>query len=276
MKLNQQLSLLKHRLGKDTVTRYISVASGKGGVGKTLISINLGEILSETGKRVLIFDGDLGLSNVHLMYGISPTKDLSDLLGGFATIEELPVKVKENLYFISGGSGFQQLADLPKPQLVTIIRKLQEYAEENYDYVIIDTPPGIHRTTVTFVSSSDIPLVVSTPEPTSLADAYALIKVVNRESGMREFYLLVNKVDNEQEARIVFESIQLLTVKYTTAVVRYIGSIKYRKNLIRRVIDQNPVDRGFKQELRKAVANIEVDLEATESFWSKILKKFGI
>ena len=276
MKLDQQLSLLKHKVGKGAKTKYISISSGKGGVGKTLIAINLGEILSENGKKVLIFDGDLGLSNIHLMYGISPTKDLVDLIKGYATIEELPVKVNKNLYFISGGSGFQQLADIPKTQLSSIIMKLHEFAEENFNYVIIDTPPGIHKTTIMLASSVDIPLIITTPEPTAIMDAYALIKVINKEEGIDDFYVIVNKVDNSAEAKAVVESLELLAMKYTTARINYIGYLHYRKNLIRRIIDQNPIDKAFKDELRESVSNLDFEVQEREGFWSKILKKLGI
>lgn len=275
MRSDTQLNLLEHKLKGGSV-RYIGVASGKGGVGKTLVSINVGEILSERGYRVLIFDGDLGLSNVHLMYGIAPLKDLSDLIKGLASIKELPVKIKERLHFISGGSGFQELADLPKSRLISIIHQLHEFAEENYDYVVIDTPPGIHRTTITLLSSVDVPLIITTPEPTAIADAYALIKVLNKEECVETFHLLVNKADNEGEARVVYESIQLLTAKYTNAQVNYIGYIKFRKNLIRNVINQNPIDRGFKNELKIALEKVEPTKVEGESFWSKILRKLGI
>lgn len=276
MKLDHQLNLLKHKVGKGAKTKYISISSGKGGVGKTLIAINLGEILSENGKRVLIFDGDLGLSNIHLMYGISPTKDLVDLIKGYATIEELPVKVNKNLYFISGGSGFQQLADIPKTQLSSIIMKLHEFAEENFNYVIIDTPPGIHKTTIMLASSVDIPLIITTPEPTAIMDAYALIKVINKEEGIEDFYVIVNKADNSAEAKAVVESLELLAIKYTTARINYIGYIHYRKNLIRKIIDQNPVDKAFKEELRESILNLDFEVQEREGFWSKILKKLGI
>lgn len=276
MKLDHQLNLLKHKVGKGAKTKYISISGGKGGVGKTLIAINLGEILSENGKRVLIFDGDLGLSNIHLMYGISPTKDLVDLIKGYATIEELPVKVNKNLYFISGGSGFQQLADIPKTQLSSIIMKLHEFAEENFNYVIIDTPPGIHKTTIMLASSVDIPLIITTPEPTAIMDAYALIKVINKEEGIEDFYVIVNKADNSAEAKAVVESLELLAIKYTTARINYIGYIHYRKNLIRKIIDQNPVDKAFKEELRESILNLDFEVQERKGFWSKILKKLGI
>ena len=275
MRSDTQIDLMEHKL-KGSSVRYIGIGSGKGGVGKTIISINAGEIPAEQGYRVLIFDGDLGLSNIHLMYGIAPLKDLSDLIRGLTTIKELPVKVKERLFFISGGSGFHELADLPKQRLVSIIHALHEFAEENYDYVIVDTPPGLHRTTITLLSAVDVPIIVTTPEPTAIADAYALIKVLNKEEGVNSFHLLINKADNEGEALAVYESVKLLAAKYTEASVNYLGFLKFRKNLIRNVINQNPVDRGFKNELKKAIQKIEPSKRETESFWSKILKKIGI
>ncbi len=275
MRSDTQLDLLEHKLKGGSV-RYIGIGSGKGGVGKTIISINAGEILSEKGYRVLIFDGDLGLSNIHLMYGIAPLKDLSDLIRGLTTIRELPVKVSERLHFISGGSGFQELADLPRHRLLNLIHALHEFAEENYDYVIVDTPPGIHRTTITLLSAVDIPIVVTTPEPTAIADAYALVKVLNREEGVKDFHLLVNKADNEGEALAVYESVQVLAARYTNANVSYLGFLRYRKNLIRNVINQNPVDRGFKKEVGRAIERIEPGKKEKESFWSKILRKIGI
>jgi len=95
--------------------------------------------------------------------------------------------------------------------------RLQELAEDNYAYVIFDTPPGIHEDTVAVVSSADFPLVITTPEPTAVADAYALIKIINRENDVREFYLVVNKVESEREGAKVYESIKLLAERYTTA-----------------------------------------------------------
>ncbi|HID65493.1 MAG TPA: MinD/ParA family protein, partial [Aquificaceae bacterium] len=149
-------------------------------------------------------------------------------------------------------------------------------AEENFNYVIIDTPPGIHKTTIMLASSVDIPLIITTPEPTAIMDAYALIKVINKEEGIEDFYVIVNKADNSAEAKAVVESLELLAIKYTTARINYIGYIHYRKNLIRKIIDQNPVDKAFKEELRESVSNLDFEVQERKGFWSKILKKLGI
>jgi len=136
MSLNQQAIHLKRREGAEGGTKYIAVASGKGGVGKTILSISFGKGLSETGKKVLIIDADLGLSNVHLMLGLTPQKNLAHFFFGEATFDEITVRIDERFAFISSGNGIYELAKLPKDQIVSLIRRLQELAEENYDYVI--------------------------------------------------------------------------------------------------------------------------------------------
>ncbi len=274
MSLDQQAVALKHKEGQDSKTRYLAVASGKGGVGKTLLSINMGKCLSDGGSKVLIIDADFGLSNIHLMLGLNPEKTLSDFFYGRAEFKDILVKVNDNLYFISSGSGIYELARLPGDQILNLVRRLQELSEDNYDWVIFDTPPGIHEDTLMVTSAVDIPVILTTPEPTAVADAYALIKILNRESGVESFYLLVNKAENYREAEKVYESIQLLAEKFTTAKINFAGSIKYRKNIIRRIINQNPFDSSLMEEVYGVLKNMPLNLKLREeSFWQRILTK---
>ncbi len=277
MSLDQQVVHLRHREGSQEGTRYIAVASGKGGVGKTILSINLGRCISESGNRVLIIDADLGLSNVHLMLGLTPKKNLTHFFFGEASFEDILVKVSDNLYFISSGNGILELAKLPKDQVLSLIRRLQELSEGSYDFVIFDTPPGIHEDTLAVVSAVDHPLILTTPEPTAVADAYALIKVVNKESGLENFYLVVNKVEGEEEGRKVYESIRLLTDRFTKARVDFLGTIRYRKNLIRKIIDQDPFERGFTTDVYNILSNMKLGIKARRrSFWDVLLGRlFG-
>lgn len=277
MSLDQQVVHLKHREGSEGSTRYIAVASGKGGVGKTLLSVNLGKCISDTGKRVLIVDADLGLSNVHLMLGITPKKNLTHFFFGEASFDEILVKVSDNLYFISSGSGILELTKLPKDQVLSLIRRLQELAEGGYDVVIFDTPPGIHEDTIAVVSAVDCPIILTTPEPTAVADAYALIKVVSKEEGIENFNLVVNKVEGEEEGRKVYESIKLLTDRFTRAKVEFLGSIRYRKNLIRRIIDQDPYDRVFTSDVYNILSKMDLGVSPRRrSFWDTLLGRlFG-
>lgn len=274
MSLNQQATHLKRKEGAPGSTKYIAVASGKGGVGKTILSLSFGKGLAENGKRVLIIDADFGLSNVHLMLGLTPKKNLAHFFFGDATFDEITVKIGEGFAFISSGNGIYELAKLPKEQILNLIRRLQELAEEHYDYVIFDTPPGIHDDTLAVVSSSDFPVIITTPEPTAVADAYALIKIINRESDVEDFFLVVNKVESEKEGKKVYESIRLLTEKYTKAKLSHVGSIKYRKVLIRRIIEQSPFDKGFMDDVYNILSKMNLDVAPKRrSFWEGIVSR---
>lgn len=277
MSLNQQATHLRHREGAQTGTRYIAIASGKGGVGKTILSLSIGKCLSDTGKKVLIIDADFGLSNVHLMLGITPQKNLAHFFYGDASFEETVVKVSDGFYFISSGNGIYELAKLPKDQVVNLVRRLQELAEDNYDYVIFDTPPGIHDDTIAVVSSADFPLIITTPEPTAVADAYALIKIVSREGQAEDFFLVVNKVENDREGNKVYESIRLLTEKYTKAKLNHVGNIRFRKTLIRKIIEQKPFEGGFMDDVYNILSNMDLEVSPRRrGFWENVLSRlFG-
>ncbi len=274
MSLNQQATHLRHREGAETGTRYIAIASGKGGVGKTILSLSIGKSLSDNGKKVLIIDADFGLSNIHLMLGITPQKNLAHFFFGDATFDEIVVKVKDNFSFVSSGNGIYELAKLPREHVVNLVRRLQELAEDNYDYVIFDTPPGIHDDTIAVVSSADFPLVITTPEPTAVADAYALIKIINKENEREDFYLVVNKVESDKEGKKVYESIRLLTERYTTAKLNHVGNIRYRKTLIRKIIEQNPFESGFMDDVYNILSNMDVGLTPRRrGFWESVMSR---
>ncbi len=272
--MNQQATHLRHREGAPAGTRYIAIASGKGGVGKTVLSLSVGRCLAESGKKTLIIDADFGLSNVHLMLGITPQKNLAHFFFGEATFDEITVRVNENLSFISSGNGIYELAKLPREQILNLVRRLQELAEDNYTYVIFDTPPGIHEDTIAVVSSADFPLIITTPEPTAVADAYALIKIINRENEVKEFYLVVNKVESDREGVKVYESIRLLTEKYTTAQLNFVGSIRYRRSLIRKIIEQDPFEKGFVGDVYNILASMDTGVPPRRrSFWESVLSR---
>ncbi len=274
MSLNQQATHLKRREGAEGGTKYIAVASGKGGVGKTILSLSIGKGLSETGKKVLIIDADLGLSNVHLMLGLTPQKNLAHFFFGEATFDEITVRIDERFAFISSGNGIYELAKLPKDQIISLVRRHQELAEENYDYVIFDTPPGIHDDTVAVVSSADFPVIITTPEPTAVADAYALIKIINRENDVKDFFLVVNKVESDREGKKVYESIRLLTERYTSAQLSHVGNIRYRKTLIRKIIEQDPFERGFMDDVYNILSNMNLEVAPRRrSFWEGIMSR---
>ena len=265
---------LKTLEGKEGPTGYISVASGKGGVGKTLITINIGRILHSNRKKVLLIDGDLGLSNIHLMLGIMPPKNLYHFFSGSATIEEVVVPIEDGFDFISSGSGIRELVNMPFGKLKALILRIQEFAEGRYDWVVFDTPPGIHPDTIAIVSSSQIPIIITTPEPTSIADAYGLAKVLNVSEGLKEFFLIVNKVSDEYEGKKVYESLKVVCEKYTTIKPKYAGSLKYYPNMIRNIIGQNPFNSNLTKELTKILSRLSLlPAVSEESFWERLLAK---
>jgi len=147
------------------------------------------------------------------MLGITPPKNLYHFFTGSASLEEVVIPVEEGFDLISSGSGIRELVNMPFGRLKTLIQRLQDFAEGRYDWVIFDTPPGIHSDTIAIVSSSQIPILITTPEPTAIADAYGLIKVMNLEEGMKEFFLIVDKVSSEEEGKKVYESIRLVCQK---------------------------------------------------------------
>jgi len=270
-----QLSHLKRAIERGSNTRYIAVASGKGGVGKTLISINLAMIIGNTGKRVLIIDGDFGLSNVHIMLGLTPEKNLSDFINGKASIDEIVFKINNNVSFISSGNGIQELVNLSSKDITEILDRIHEYAENNFDIIIFDTPPGIHNETLIITSSSDIPIVISTPEPTAVADAYALVKVLNTSMMLKDFYVLINKCSSKEEGLKIFNSINTVSQRFLDINLKYLGYITYNKNIIRKIVDQKPFDKTLTDELTQSLKNIplNINVQSKQSFWSKLIER---
>lgn len=270
-----QLSHLKRAIERGSNTRYIAVASGKGGVGKTLISINLAMIIGNTGKRVLIIDGDFGLSNVHIMLGLTPEKNLSDFINGKASIDEIVFKINNNVSFISSGNGIQELVNLSSKDITEILDRIHEYAENNFDIIIFDTPPGIHNETLIITSSSDIPIVISTPEPTAVADAYALVKVLNTSMMLKDFYVLINKCSSKEEGLKIFNSINTVSQRFLDINLKYLGYITYNKNIIRKIVDQKPFDKTLTDEFAQSLKNIplNINVQSKQSFWSKLIER---
>ncbi len=272
MKVDQQITHLKEASKEGREPKYLALTSGKGGVGKTLFSINISDLLAKQGKRVLIIDGDFGLSNIHLMLGIAPDKNLVNVIKGEMTLEEIVIKIKENVAFISSGSGVRELANMPERQILNLISRIKEIAESDYDIVVFDTPPGIHEDTIAIVSAVDLPIVITTPEPTAVADAYALIKIANKQNGVKDFYVLVNKVSSREEGRKVYESLNILCHKFTEAKIHFMGSIRYNKNIIRSIVNQKPFNEDMVKELELTLGNLPIKYEVrSEGFWNKLI-----
>ena len=224
--------------------RVIAVTSGKGGVGKSSLTVNLAVQLSRLGKRVLIFDADFGLANIEIMLGIRPSYTLADLMYRGKTVRDVVTDGPEDIGFISGGSGIHELANLTREQVFSLIRKLDDL-DRAADVIIVDTGAGVNDTVLDFVAASDEILLVATPEPTSITDAYALMKLLNRKAAYQPNHTVVKMVANQGredwEAEELFEKLGVVARKFLDIEVEFLGTVPYDRNMQQAVMRQAPV-----------------------------------
>lgn len=240
-KLRERVEMLKEQV---PTARVIAVTSGKGGVGKTSISVNLALQFREQGKRVVILDADFGLANVEIMLGIRPQYNLADLVFNNMAIEDIITEGPNGIGFISGGSGVQDLVNLDKDKIKKLIAKLVKL-DSMYDVVIIDTGAGIAESVIQFVLSSPEVLLVVTPEPTSITDAYSLLKAVNRKKDFireqKSIKVIANRVTKPQEGQEIFDKISIVVSKFLNIQLEYLGYIPLDERISNAVMEQKPV-----------------------------------
>lgn len=273
-KLRQKVELMKEKTQK---ARVIAVTSGKGGVGKTSIAVNLALQFRQQGKRVVLLDADFGLANVEIMLGIRPQYNLADLIFNNKSIEEIITKGPLDIGFISGGSGVQDLVNLEKNQLKNLIVKFVQL-DNLYDVIIIDTGAGISDSVIEFVLSSPEVILVVTPEPTSITDAYSLLKAVNRKKDFdrsnKAIKVITNRVKNLQEGEEIFEKINIVVSKFLNIQLQYIGFIPHDRRISEAVIEQKPIcmsEPNSEPALHiRNISNQLLDINLTEE------KKLGI
>lgn len=226
-----------------SLARVITVTSGKGGVGKSNIAVNLAVQFIKLDKKVIILDTNFGLANVEVMLGIRPRFSFADVIYGGKNIKDVITWDSNGLGFISGGSGISELIDIDSGRIDFITNKLIEL-DELADIIIIDTGAGISNTVLNFVSSSLEVILVSTPEPTSITDAYALLKTLSKkENFFKEntiIKVLANRVNSESEGIEMYNRLSVVVNKFLDINLQYIGSIPYDKNVSKAVIKQKP------------------------------------
>lgn len=223
--------------------RVITVTSGKGGVGKSNVSVNLAIQFKKLGKRVIIFDADFGLANIEVIFGIVPKYNMFDMIYDNKDIVDILTQGPLGIEFISGGSGVQELMKLDKNQIKYMIEKLYEL-DRLADIIIIDTGAGISDSVLDFVMSSNEVLLVTTPEPTAITDAYAVLKAIKKRDpkvNEKDINLLVNRTDYQQEGEEIFQKLNKVTRKYLDLSLTYIGSLPNDKLLVKAVVEQKPV-----------------------------------
>jgi len=223
-----------------TPVRVIAVASGKGGVGKTNISVNLGVSLSKLGNRVLLMDADMGLANVDIMLGLQTKYNLLHVLEGKKTLEEVIVEGPAGLKIIPAASGVSRMAQLTAMENAGIINAFSELSDQ-LDILIVDTAAGIADSVVSFCRAAQEVVVVVTDEPASITDAYALIKVLSRDHHLTRFRLLANQSRSEQHGRQLYEKLAKVCEQFLDVSLDYFGSIPFDHDLRDAVQKQIPV-----------------------------------
>jgi flagellar biosynthesis protein FlhG len=194
-------------------TRFIAVSSGKGGVGKTFLSLNLAAALATRGHAVWLFDGDMGLANVHVLLGIQPEFDISDAVEGRCTLSQTLFDGPGGIKVIPGASGKRDMAEMDALEMTQIIQALAT-VKPPADFMLIDTGAGIGKHVTTLARLADTIVVVVCDEPASLADAYGLIKVMYRDFGSRNFEVIVNDVSTIHRGQQVFERLQQVAMRF--------------------------------------------------------------
>lgn len=220
--------------------RVIAITSGKGGVGKTNIAANLAYLLSKMNKRTLILDADMGLANIDLILGLTPKYNLYHVLKGERSLSETIIKGPGGIMILPSSSGILEMAELSKGQKLMLLDGLNALREE-IDFMIIDTAAGIARNVMYFNSAAKEIIVVVSPEPTSLTDAYALIKVLYQRHAKKQFRLLVNMVKTPEEAKEVYERLSQATDHFLNLTIKYLGYVLNDEKLVDAVRQQKAV-----------------------------------
>ena len=206
------------------ITRVMSFTSGKGGVGKTHTVLNTALALSQMGRSVLLLDADLGLANVNIMLGMKPAHTIEDLFNGTKTLDELIITGPEGLSIIPGASGVESICDLTTEQKLVLMDAV-ENLRVPYDYLLIDTRAGVSQDVMYFNSAAGEVVVIINDEPTSLTDAYALIKILSQQYGEKEMLVVVNDVRTESDGLNAFKKLSRSVDRFLQVHLRYLGTI---------------------------------------------------
>ena len=223
--------------------QVIAVTSGKGGVGKTSVSVNLAVAMSLSGKRVMLLDGDLGMANVDVMLGLQPTYNLSHVVEGKCTLNDTLLKGPAGLMVVPASSGKRNMAELSAAENAGLVHAFSEL-HSPLDVLIVDTAAGIADSVITFSQAAQEVIVVVCGDPASLTDAYALIKVLNRDHGVERVQVLANMVHNAIEAREIYESLRRVAERFLDVTLNLMGFV--------------PQDEWLRRAVRRQKAVVEV------------------
>ena len=267
---------------RDHNTRIIAITSGKGGVGKTNMAVNMAIAYAQQGKKVILIDGDLGMANVNVLLNVVPQYNLMQVINHQKTMQEIILDTEVGIKFIAGANGFSKIANLSVDELDYFAKQFIQLG--NADIIIIDTGAGIANNVLQFVAAADEVYVVTTPEPTAITDAYGMIKIITTELVDREINikLLVNRVHSAEEGKKISDRIITIVGQFLNYKVDYIGFVYDDPVVSASVIRQKPfmiVNPTSKpaQCIKHIVGRIEktelTSSEGVSSFLRKFLRK---
>jgi len=236
------------RRTRGSKARVIAITSGKGGVGKTSIVGNLGYALTKLGKEVLILDADMGLGNLDVLLGLAPRYNLSHVITGEKAIDEILVEGPGKMKILPASSGIQELTHLTKDQKIQILSQL-DLLINRVDFLLIDTAAGISSNVMDFNATAQEVVVVVSPEPTSITDAYALMKVLSLKYLGKSCKLMVNMVSRPEEGREVFRQLQLVTDRFLDINIEYLGYVLFDGKVTKGVKNQKIVSELYPDTL---------------------------
>lgn len=220
--------------------KVIAIASGKGGVGKTNVTVNLGVALASQGKQVVLLDADLGLANIDVMLGLHPQFNLLHVLEGTKTLREILVEGPAGMQIIPAASGVKKMAELSPAEHAGMIQAFSEL-EQHIDVLLIDSAAGIADSVISFSRAAQEVIVVVCDEPASITDAYALIKLLSREHGVQRFHIIANMSRNVQEGRELFDKISMVCDRFLEVTLDFMGIVPFDEDLRRAVKKQRSV-----------------------------------
>ncbi len=220
--------------------QVIAVTGGKGGVGKTTIAVNLAASIAARGKQVMLLDGDLGLANVDVFLGLTPRLTLADVLAGNCSLEEILLDAPQGFKVVPAASGIAQLAELDTLTHLGLVRAFGDIISK-VDVMVIDTAAGIAGSVLQFSQAAQQVLVVLCDEPASLTDAYALIKILSRDHGVKQFRVVVNEVRCHGLGQALVQRFERVATRFLSVDLDYVGEIPEDAFLRRSIRDQRPV-----------------------------------
>lgn len=231
-------------MSKTHPVQVIAVTGGKGGVGKSNVSVNMAIALAELGRRVVVMDADLGLANIDVLLGITANRNLADVLSGDCALRDVLVDGPGGIQIVPASSGTQRMTQLSPMEHAGLINAFSELGDE-IDVLIVDTAAGISESVVSFLRASQEIMLVVCDEPTSITDCYALIKLLNRDYGLYRFRVLANQVKSQQEGKHLYNKLSRVTERFLDVALQYVGSIPYDEAVKKAVQRQRAVVEAY-------------------------------